>query len=139
MLCKTIDGYILDIDLKHIHKSALLNNIYTSTTVEEPISLIVLYENFKIIYKFMEIDTNFISHDCNPIDIKFKQSDIEFFKDYDYNKLIELSNTCNYLEYRFCLEVCCKLLAEKIKFSKCNLTNVDIDEIKDFDWISSDE
>ena len=144
MLVKTLDDIIFTFDNKYLSKSKLLESICSHTILLEPVPLLINHDVLDIIYKFMKIDTCTLSTEYSAYDLKFKQSDLDFFRSYDCNKLIDLSNACSYLEYYYCLEVCCKLIAGKLRnknvqILKKQFGDEEVLNNKDFEWLSSDE
>ncbi|KAK6089570.1 hypothetical protein P3W45_001452 [Vairimorpha bombi] len=145
VLLKTFDNEQFVFEEEYLNKSNLLHNIYNNTILLEPIPILVEYKTLNIIYNFMKIDKSVLSKSYNPYDIKFKQTDIDFFMCYDCETLIELSNGCSYLEYNYCLELCCKMIAEKLKNKSAKVlrnqlgTSGECLDPTDFDWVSSDE
>ncbi|AFM97917.1 SCF ubiquitin ligase Skp1-like protein [Encephalitozoon hellem ATCC 50504] len=148
---ETTDGRIFKIEEKQAYKSILIKNVCTSTVWENPITLQVSSPVFEIIRKYMEIDTSQLSEDYNPLEIRFKQSDFNFFVEYDNRTLLDICNGANYLEYPYLLELCCKIISEKMKHKNtrelaefigvdCNITDEELMKIeREFEWISSEE
>ncbi|ADM11165.1 ubiquitin ligase Skp1-like protein [Encephalitozoon intestinalis ATCC 50506] len=148
---ETSDGRIFRVDTKQAYKSVLIKNVCTSTVCKYPISLKVSSSTFEIIQKYMEIDTSQLSEDYNPLEIRFKPSDLNFFMEYDNKKLLDVCNGANYLEYPYLLELCCKIISDKMKYKNTkelaefigveyNITDEELMRIeKEFEWISSDE
>ncbi|WUR04889.1 S-phase kinase-associated protein 1 [Vairimorpha necatrix] len=144
VLLKTFDDVLFTFDNKYLSKSRLLFSIHEHTVLCEPVPLLITHDILEIVYNFMKIDVCILSSDYSPYDLRFKQSDLDFFSAYDCNKLIELSNASSYLEYYFCLEVCCKLIARKlenksVKMLKKQIGDINIQDNQDFEWISSEE
>ncbi|KAG5859288.1 hypothetical protein KMI_07g11280 [Encephalitozoon hellem] len=148
---ETTDGRIFKIEEKQAYKSILIKNVCTSTVWKNPIALQVSSPVFEIIRKYMEIDTSQLSEDYNPLEIRFKQSDFNFFVEYDNRTLLDICNGANYLEYPYLLELCCKIISEKMKHKNtrelaefigvdCNITDEELMKIeREFEWISSEE
>jgi S-phase kinase-associated protein 1 len=148
---KTMDQGRFKVDEKYAFKSLLIRNICTLTTVEFPIPLRISSQIFDIINRFMKIDTTYLSQNFNPLEIRFRQCDVNFFIDYDSKTLLDICNAANYLEYAYLLELCCKIIAGKLKYKssrelrefiglECDISedtaqNIDLE----FGWMSSDE
>lgn len=148
---KTNDRIKFKLDENIAHKSTLIRNVCTSTVCNYPIPLQISSSTFDIIYKYMKIDTSRLSDGYNPLEIKFKQTDFNFFMEYDNRTLLDMCNAANYLEYPYLLELCCKIISGKMKYKsaeelrefiglKCDMTEAELVDIdKEFGWMSSEE
>lgn len=148
---KTSDLGRFKLDERMAYKSVLLRNICTSTICNYPIPLRISSSVFDMVYRYMKIDTSQLCDGYNPLEIKFKQTDFNFFMEYDSKMLLDVCNAANFLEYPYLLELCCKIISGKMKYKsakelrdfiglECDMTEeelVDID--KEFGWMSSDE
>ncbi|CAD26176.1 hypothetical protein [Encephalitozoon cuniculi GB-M1] len=148
---ETIDGHIFRLEENEAYKSILIRNVCTSTACRYPIALRVRSSIFMIIQKYMKVDTSQLSEDYNPLEIRFKPSDFSFFMEYDNKTLLDICNGANYLEYPYLLELCCKIISEKMKSKstrelaefigmECNMTEEEMRRVeKEFEWVSSEE
>ncbi|KAM0672560.1 SCF ubiquitin ligase Skp1-like protein [Ordospora colligata] len=148
---KTRDGDIFNIECKHAYKSILIKNVCTSTVCSYPIHIQLSSKVFKTISGYMQVDTSHLSEKYNPLEIRFKQYDLDFFNIYSDEHLLDICNGANYLDYPCLLELCCKLIAERIKYKTVEelrefvgmgrgMSPDEACEIeKEFGWMSSEE
>ncbi|KAH9411828.1 hypothetical protein HK407_03g05800 [Ordospora pajunii] len=148
---KTRDGDVFDIECKYAYKSTLIKNVCTSTACSYPICIQLSSQVFKTIHGYMQLDTSHLSEKYSPLEIRFKQHDLDFFKNYDDEHLLGICNGANYLDYPYLLELCCKLIAERIKHKTTEelrrfvgmghgMSPEEACEIeKEFGWMSSEE
>lgn len=148
---KTNDQRVFMLPEKTAFRSSLLRNVCASTACTYPIPLMVSSAVFEIVHKFMKIDTSLLCDGYNPLEIKFRQTDFNFFMEHDNKTLLEVCNAANYLEYPYLLELCCKIISGKMKYKNARelrefiglesdmteeeLANID----REFGWMSSDE
>lgn len=149
---KTNEGKELVINGNHLTKSLLFKSLLTLPHTAKPIDIPIKSDILLLVLKFMEIDTTTLANNYNPLDIKFKTSDYNFFQGCSNNDLIELCNASNYLNYPYLLELTCKILANKMQYkTTAELRefigfengpiedNEDDEACRQFEWLSSSE
>lgn len=148
---KTSDQGRFKLDEKAAFKSILIRNVCTETVCRFPIPLQISSSIFDIVYRYMKIDTSQLSDGYNPLEIRFRQIDFNFFMEYDNRTVLEVCNAANYLEYPYLLELCCKIISGRMKHKsarelqefvglECDMTEKELADIdKEFGWMSSEE
>jgi S-phase kinase-associated protein 1 len=87
---KTFEGKEMVISGNHLKKSFLFKSLLTLPHTSKPIDIPIKTDILVIALKFMEIDTTTLANNYNPLDIKFKTSDYNFFQGCSNNDLINL-------------------------------------------------
>ncbi|EOB12665.1 hypothetical protein NBO_386g0022 [Nosema bombycis CQ1] len=150
LIIKTIDGVEKHLEGAHLSKSLLFKHLSLLKS-HNPLDILVSSEILDQIIRFMEIDTNVLSAQYTPLDIKFKTCDFDFFSDCTNNTLVELCNASNYLNYPYLLELTCKILANRMQYRPTEelreligqgneiIEDTDDDINKELEWLSSSE
>lgn len=111
----TSDSFIIEIEKEIAVKSELLNRVLKYTTVIEPIPINVNFKIMQIIHYFMLTDKHLLKENYNPLEIYFSNDNLSFFEELSSEILLDTCNASNYLEYYFLLELCCKIIANKLQ------------------------
>ncbi|KAG0430284.1 hypothetical protein DMUE_5680 [Dictyocoela muelleri] len=139
----TKDNQILEIQEKMVEKCKLFYNLKKHTIINEPVQIQIDSKYINYINEFVETDNEFLIENYDPLKIYFSPEQLEKIGMLDEDFLIDLSATANYLDYPFLLELCCKTIAEKLKYVPINKIKDylhPLNEVDDkFSWISSDE
>ncbi|KAF9762593.1 E3 ubiquitin ligase complex SCF subunit sconC [Nosema granulosis] len=149
---KTLDGLEMALKGDFLSKSLLFESLLALPQTLDPVDIPINAEVLKICLKFMEIDSASLPPNYNPLDIKFKTSDLNFFSGCTNNVLIELCNASNYLNYPYLMELICKILANKMQYKSTEelrefigvesgaVEDIEDEEInRQFEWLSSSE
>lgn len=143
MLISTKDGKIIELTEKEIIKCKLLYEIKTNTVIVEPVPINIDSKYLDFIKKFIKIDNVELKKGYEPLEIYFYNEHLNMIEDLDENFLIELCSAANYLYYSYLLELCCRVIAQKLRYKS-------LDEVKEYiepkvdkketlGWLSSDE
>lgn len=110
----TTDGKKLEMKEEHAFKSILLDNIFTTFNNIYNLEILLDFETLSFIYNFMQHDFHNLKKDYNFLEIHFSSEMLHYFDNVDNDKLLKICNAANYLNYPYLLELCCKIIANKL-------------------------
>ncbi|KAL6122451.1 hypothetical protein NUSPORA_00488 [Nucleospora cyclopteri] len=109
----TIDNFSYTLTSNDLFKSEYLYSLY-KIGGDDCFSINIKSDIFLLVLDFMQKKQIKLHKGYSTSEIFFPRAHLEWVKEKDSEQILELCNACNYLEYAYLMELCCKALADEL-------------------------